>query len=109
LLPPWEHARIPLVRIFSRSTVFLYAKAHAGSRPSFLAWFTLVRRSLWATPNDIKIRFPTASIIAGNRVVFNVGGNNYRVIVRVNYKTHDVHIRFIGTHAEYDKIDAETI
>jgi mRNA interferase HigB len=82
---------------------------HGGSRGVLLAWFREVERALWETPNEIKIRFPTASIIGGDRVVFNVGGNSYRVVVQIKYQFHAVYIRFIGTHAEYDKIDAETI
>lgn len=60
-------------------------------------------------PDDIKARYPSASFLAGNRIVFNIQGNQYRVIVAVKYEFFAVYIRFIETHAEYDKIDAATI
>lgn len=63
----------------------------------------------WRGPADIKQTFASASFLANNRVVFNIGGNNYRLIVEVSYKRHLIFVRFIGTHAEYDKIDAVTV
>jgi mRNA interferase HigB len=63
----------------------------------------------WTTPDDIKKRYSTASFLADNRVSFNIAGNKYRLIVKVNYRFHMVYIRFVGTHAEYSRIDAEVI
>ena len=63
----------------------------------------------WQTPSDIKRAHANASIIANNRVVFNIQGNAYRLVVKLHYDRRFVYIRFVGTHAEYDKIDAETI
>jgi mRNA interferase HigB len=103
MLPSWG------VRVFNRSTVTAYAMANARARPSLYAWFHEVEKACWTGPDEVKRQFPAASIIDNNRVIFNVGGNNYRIIVMVKYEFHAVYIRFIGTHAEYDKIDAATV
>lgn len=73
------------------------------------AWYQEAERSQWHTPNEIKAEYPSASILADNRVVFNIKGNTYRLIVKINYDYGAVWIRFIGTHAEYDKIDATKV
>jgi mRNA interferase HigB len=97
------------VRVFNRSTVKAFADEHADARPALFAWFAEVQQATWRGPEDIKLAYPSASFLAGNRVVFNVKGNKYRVVVAVKYELFAVYIRFIGTHAEYDKIDAATI
>lgn len=74
-----------------------------------MAWYQETSKARWTTPNEIKKEYPIASIIAGNRVVFNIKGNHYRLIVKISYDYEMVWIRFIGTHAEYDKINAKTI
>lgn len=73
------------------------------------AWFAEARLAKWTSPQDIKNQYASASIIANNRVVFNIKGNDYRLIVAVAYQMQYVYIKFIGTHAEYDKIDAATV
>jgi mRNA interferase HigB len=73
------------------------------------AWAKEVEHARWKTPNDIKARYRSADPIGDNRVVFNIKGNSYRVIVKIHYNTQVVYIRFVGTHAEYNKIDAEKI
>jgi mRNA interferase HigB len=73
------------------------------------AWFDQVSRVDWQSPSDVKSLYPNASIIANNRVVFNIKGNNYRLIVHIRYDISIVFIRFLGTHKEYDKVDAEVI
>jgi mRNA interferase HigB len=97
------------VRVFNRSTVKAAAAAHADARQPLLAWFAAVEAARWLAPDDIKVHFPSASFLAGNRVVFNVKGSKYRVVVAIKYEFFAVYIRFIGTHAEYDSIDAATI
>lgn len=72
-------------------------------------WYYEAKHAQWSSPNDIKAQYASASIIAGNRIVFNIAGNKYRLIVRMNYDSKTVFVRFIGTHSEYDKIDAEVI
>ena len=73
------------------------------------AWYKMTEAADWATPADVKADYDTASILGGNRVCFNIGGNKYRLIVRINYPYRVVYIRFIGTHAMYDTIDANTV
>jgi mRNA interferase HigB len=97
------------VRVFNRSTVMAVANEHGDARQALFAWFAEVERANWSGPDDIKTLYPSASFLAGNRVVFNIKGNKYRVVVAVKYDFFAVYIRFIGTHAEYDKIDAATI
>jgi mRNA interferase HigB len=109
LFPFWEQATLRHVRVFNRSTVRVFADDHADARQPLFAWFHEVEGASWSGPDDIKTRYPSASFLADNRVVFNVKGNEYRVIVAVKYEFFVVYIRFIGTHAEYDEVDATTI
>ena len=97
------------MRVFNRSTVTAYGDAHADARGALLAWFDEVQHASWAGPNDIRQSYPSASIINDERVVFNIKGNKYRIVVSVKFQFFVVYIRFIGTHAEYDKIDAATV
>ena len=69
----------------------------------------VVQKAEWEAPIDLKTDYPTASILPGNRAVFRLGGGKYRLIVVIHYNMGIVFVRFIGTHAEYDKIDANTI
>jgi mRNA interferase HigB len=73
------------------------------------AWLAEAADAHWQAPADIKERYPRASILGDNRVVFDIGGNKYRLVVHVNYEIGFVLIKFIGTHAEYDRIDAEYV
>jgi mRNA interferase HigB len=92
-----------------------YLDARAGhkgikaARSQYDAWFDIVARSEWRTPEDVKGSYPKASILKAGRVVFNIKGNDFRLIARIQYRAGVLAIRFIGTHAEYDKIDAETV
>jgi mRNA interferase HigB len=97
------------VRVFNRSTVKAFADAHADAREPLFAWFAELEGAAWGGPTDVKTRYPSASILGGDRVVFNIKGNKYRVVVAVKYDFFSVYIRFIGTHAAYDAIDAATI
>jgi mRNA interferase HigB len=81
---------------------------HAGE--NFLeAWHQEVARADWASPSVVKTHFLSASVQQENRVVFNIGGNQYRLVVKINYPYRVVYIRFIGTHRDYDAIDVATI
>ena len=73
------------------------------------AWYNDAVRAQWKSPTDIKQIYRNASFLSDNRVVFNVKGNDYRLVVKVHYNRQRIYVRFVGTHAEYDKIDAETI
>ena len=72
-------------------------------------WFYEAKHADWRSPADIKARFRSASFLKDNRVAFNIGGNKYRLVVKINYPTKTVFIRFVGTHKEYDQVDAEVI
>ena len=73
------------------------------------AWYSEVRNADWKKPQDIKEQYRQASFLKDNRVVFNIAGNKYRLIVKINYPFGIVYVRFIGTHKQYDAIDAETV
>jgi mRNA interferase HigB len=99
------------VRVIARRTLrrFWEHPGHADSKGALEAWHQEVKVADWATPHDLKAQFRHASILRGNRVVFNIAGNKYRLVVKINYAYRVVYVRFIGTHQEHDEIDAETI
>jgi mRNA interferase HigB len=82
---------------------------YPDARASLESWFADVRQAEWNNPNDIKTIYRNASFIANNRVVFNIKGNKYRLIVAIQYSYRIVYVRFIGTHQEYDNINAKTV
>lgn len=82
---------------------------HPDAKQPLMAWVADVRAANWVGPNDLKSSYANASIIGNERVVFNIRGNNYRLIVAICYRTQIVLVKFIGTHAAYDRIDAETV
>lgn len=97
------------MRVFARKTLREFWNNHSDSEDALKAWFSEAENSQWESPSDIKNKYPHASILPDNRVVFNIKGNHYRLVVKINYDYGQVFIRFVGTHAEYDKIDATTI
>jgi mRNA interferase HigB len=97
------------MRIIARRTLREYWAQHPDVEQALQAWYHEVKEAARASPVDIKNVYATASILPNNRVVFNIRGNQYRLVVTVNYAYRMVYIRFIGTHHEYDKIDATTI
>ena len=72
-------------------------------------WYAQASLADWATPTDIKAQYRDASILKGSRVVFNICGNKYRLVVKINYPYRVIYVRFVGTHAEYDMIAVETV
>jgi len=84
-------------------------REHDDAKAPLQAWYREATRSHWGSPAEIKVRYRSASFVGNNRVVFNIGGNKYRLIVRINYSHEIVYIRFVGTHADYDRIDVETV
>ena len=97
------------MRIIARSTLREFWQKYPDSEQSLKAWFYDVKSANWQSQSDIKNVYANASIIANNRVVFNIRGNRYRLIVHVRYDIGIVFIRFIGTHQDYDQIDSTTI
>jgi mRNA interferase HigB len=111
LLPRWEQFILQM-RIISKSTLRRFWEEHpqgAQARSPLNAWYGIVRRMAWNTPADVKQTFGDASVLKGGRMVFNISGNKFRIVTSINYHRQAVYIRFVGTHAEYDDIDAETI
>lgn len=97
------------MRIIARKSLKDFWEAHADSEQALKAWHQEAAASDWKAPSDIKAHYRSADILPDNRVVFNIKGNHYRLIVKIHYNTGIVFIRFVGTHAEYDRIDATTI
>lgn len=83
--------------------------AHPDARPFLNHWIATVKDANWSNPNELKSVYPSASLVANDRVVFNVGGNKYRLVVFVIYPVRTLFVRFIGTHRGYDLIDVATI
>ena len=98
------------MRIISPSALSTFWKSGYGDAEQPLkSWFKEAKNAEWISPNTIKKNYPSANILNNNRVVFNIKGNTYRLIVRINYDYGIIYIRFIGTHAQYDKIDANIV
>ncbi|EHQ28333.1 type II toxin-antitoxin system HigB family toxin [Mucilaginibacter paludis] len=97
------------MRIITRSALRNFWLKHANSEQALKSWYHEAEKSTWMNSHDIKAEYPSASILPDNRIVFNIKGSSYRLIVKVSYSHQMVWIPFIGTHAEYDKIDAAKI
>jgi mRNA interferase HigB len=97
------------VRIIARGTLRDFWLINADAEQPLKTWFREAEDADWATPHAVKDQYGNASVIGDSRIVFNIAGNKYRLIVKFNYPYRIGYIRFIGTHAEYDEIDAETI
>lgn len=96
-------------RIFAKSTLRDFWEKHSDSEQYLKTWYDTVKNSIWNSPNEVKQTYVNASILKSNRIVFNIKGNSYRLVAKFNFEKQWVFIRFIGTHTEYDKIDANTI
>lgn len=97
------------MRIFSKKILREFWEKHSDARYPLEAWYSDTLRANWNTPSDIKKVYRNASFLADNRVIFDIKGNNYRLIIKVHYNRGRAYIRFVGTHAEYDRIDANRI
>lgn len=97
------------MHIISKKKLVDYYNKHIETKNQLEAWYHEVREAEWNNPQDVKEKYRSASIIGGKRVVFNIKGNKYRLVVQINYEMKIIYIRFIGTHKEYNKINAEEI
>ena len=99
------------MRIISRKTLreFWEKREYADSEQPLKAWFRDASVADWSTPAEVKSAYRNASIIANSRVVFNIAGNKYRLIVKVNYPYRVLYVRFVGTHQQYDAIDVTEV
>jgi len=97
------------MRIISRKTLRDFWEKQPDARQALQSWYADVEQVRWQGPADIKKTYASVSFLSNNRLVFNIKGNQYRIVIVVQYRYGFVYIRFVGTHAEYDRIDAETI
>ena len=97
------------MRIISRGTLRAFWEGHADAEQPLKAWFKEAEDADWRKSQDVKDQYGNASVVGGNRIVFNIAGNKYRLIVKFNYPYRVGYIRFVGTHANYDAIDAESV
>ncbi|HYD87225.1 MAG TPA: type II toxin-antitoxin system HigB family toxin [Vitreimonas sp.] len=103
------------MRIIARSTLLAFAKAregrkdHQALKAALDAWFAEVRAARWSSMGALKKRYATASVVSSDRVVFNIKGNDYRLVAAIDFEKGIVWIKWIGTHADYDRIDVKTV
>lgn len=98
------------MQIIALRTLRLFWSRHPQAERPLRAWYALVSRAEWRRPSDVKAQFgATVDFVGDNRIVFDLAGNKYRLVVHVAYPYKRVLVKFIGTHAEYDRIDVETV
>jgi len=97
------------MNVISKRTLIKFYELHPQSKSALEVWHNDAKKSTWSSPADIKKIYSSASFIQDNRVVFNIKGNDYRLIVHIDYPRKIVRVKFIGTHAQYDKINAKEI
>jgi mRNA interferase HigB len=97
------------VRVIAKKTLREFWMKHSDCEEQLKSWYREAIEANWNSPQDIKTDYPSASFLQDNKVVFNIKGNKYRLIVKINYDFGMIWIRFVGTHAEYDKVNASKI
>jgi len=97
------------LRVIAKKIVRDFWAKHPDCEQQLKSWYSEVEDATWKNPNQVKKEYPTSSILEDNKIVFNIKGNNYRLIIKINYYYQMIRIRFIGTHSQYDKIDATKI
>ena len=97
------------MRVIARRTLREFWNVHPDAEQALRAWYHEAKAAAWANSAQVKQQFASASIISAERVVFNICGNKYRLVVSINYGCQVVYTKFVGTHAEYDAVDAETV
>jgi mRNA interferase HigB len=97
------------MRIIAKATLRSFWTLHAETEEPLLAWYREAEQADWGQPADVKAQYRNCSILKDGRVVFNIKGNDFRLVVSINYDYRVIYIRFVGTHAEYDQIDAQEV
>lgn len=98
------------LRIFSRNTLVEFWQKHPDAEQALRLWFSMVEKAAWSSPAEVRAVFGSADFLPNNRVVFDIKGNTYRLVAQIKYRPlFLVFIRFVGTHAEYDRIDAKKV
>lgn len=111
MVPIWDYI-ICRMRVIALSTLKSFWKNHPQYRDAegpTLAWYRDALQADWAKPSDVKRQFGNASVLQDGRVVFNIAGNKYRIVAWINYPYRVLYVRFMGTHAQYEKIDAQRV
>ena len=98
-----------VVRVIAKRTLREFWNRYPDSERALSGWYSLVEQAEWSTPAQIRESFPDASFASGNRVVFNIRGNRFRLVAWINYRWRAVYVKWVGTHAEYDRIDVEQV
>lgn len=97
------------MKVIAVSTLKSFWERHPDAEQPLKAWYDEARHASWTSPQDIRNRYASASFVGKNRVIFNIKGNDYRLIVAVAYRFQAAYVKFVGTHAEYDRVDAATV
>ena len=97
------------MRVIAVKHLRSFWRRHPDAENALRAWHEEASKAIWKAPKDIKRLYASASFVQGNRIVFNIRGNEYRLVVAVAYRFEAVYIKFVGTHAQYDRIDAATV
>lgn len=97
------------MRIIARKTLKDFWEDHPDSEQPLKSWFKVSKAADWKNPTEVKACYKSASVLKEGRVVFNIAGNKYRIITKINYPYRVVYIRFVGTHKQYDDVDAQTV
>src|SRR5262245_11006104 len=97
------------MRLIARSVLVAFWTRHPETKPSLERWYRLIKAASWASPDDVQVAVPKAKVLSRERVRFEVAGGNYRLIVSFDFRRQIAFVKFIGTHAEYDRIDALTV
>ena len=109
LLPQWEHRILTVVRVIACRALREFWERHADAEEPLRAWHHDARKADWRSPADVKRVHANASIVGENRVVFNIRGKRYRLVVAINYPYRVCYIRFVGSHQTYDRIDVASV
>ncbi|MDR3178195.1 MAG: type II toxin-antitoxin system HigB family toxin [Campylobacteraceae bacterium] len=97
------------MNVISKKTLVEFFIKYPQAKTPLEVWYSIARKAIWTTPEDIKSDYKTASFLQDNRVVFNIKGNDFRLVVHIDYLRKIVRVKFVGTHTEYDKINAKEI
>lgn len=109
LVPIWDYTSAMQIVAMRNIESYWQQPNRSSAEGALKAWFAEAKLAQWSCPQDVKNQYASASIIANNRVVFNIKGNDYRLIVAIAYRMQYLYVKFIGTHAEYDKVDASVV
>jgi mRNA interferase HigB len=97
------------MRVISKKALRAFWKRHPDSEGALRTWYATAKTAQWRKPQDVKMDYPSADPVGNNRIVFDICNNRYRLVARILYQFGQVHVRFVGTHGDYDNIDASTI